>query len=64
MITLAPGAVTLADLATVYFDEAPVRLDRRARPAVDRAAGAIATAAAGAEPGALRAVVTGGGDGL
>ncbi len=50
MITLAPGAVTLADLATVYFDEAPVRLDRRARPAVDRAAGAIATAAAGAEP--------------
>ena len=49
-LTLTPGAVTLADLARVYFDEAPVRLDRAAKPAVERAAAAIARAAAGNVP--------------
>ena len=50
MIHLTPGAATLAELATVYTEEAPVRLDRVARPAVERAAEAIATAAAGDAP--------------
>ncbi|MBS0563047.1 MAG: aromatic amino acid lyase, partial [Proteobacteria bacterium] len=50
VLTLTPGAVTLADLARVYFDEAPVRLDRAAKPAVDRAAAAIRAAAEGAVP--------------
>jgi len=50
VLTLTPGAVTLADLARVYFDEAPVRLDRAAKPGVDRAAAAIARAAAGDVP--------------
>ncbi|MBC7142901.1 MAG: aromatic amino acid lyase, partial [Rhodobacteraceae bacterium] len=50
MITITPGAVTLAELATVYRDEAPVRLDRAARPGIERAAEAIAAAAAGAAP--------------
>ena len=49
-LTLTPGAVTLADLARVYFDQAPVRLDRAAKPAVERAADAIARAAAGDVP--------------
>jgi histidine ammonia-lyase len=49
-LTLTPGAVTLADLARVYFDQAPVRLDRAAKPAVERAAAAIARAAAGNVP--------------
>ena len=50
MIHLTPGAATLAELATVYTEEAHVRLDRAARPAVERAAEAIATAAAGDAP--------------
>ncbi len=50
VLTLTPGAVTLADLARIYFDEAPVRLDRSARAGVDRAADAIARAAAGDVP--------------
>jgi histidine ammonia-lyase len=49
-LTLTPGAVTLADLARIWFDEAPVRLDRAAKPAVDRAAGAIRRAAEGDAP--------------
>jgi histidine ammonia-lyase len=49
-LTLTPGAVTLAQLAQVYFDEAPVRLDRATKPAVDRAAEAIRAAAAGDVP--------------
>lgn len=50
VLTLTPGAVTLADLARVYFDEAPVRLDRAAKAAVDRAAAAIRAAAEGDAP--------------
>ncbi len=50
MITLTPGAATLADLATIYTGEHAVRLDRAARPAVERAAEAIAKAAAGDAP--------------
>ncbi len=50
LLTLTPGAVTLADLARIYFDEAAVRLDRSARAGVERAADAIARAAAGDVP--------------
>lgn len=50
VLTLTPGAVTLAQLARIYFEELPARLDRAARPAVDRAAAAIAAAAAGDMP--------------
>jgi len=49
-LTLSPGSVTLAELARVYFDEASVRLDRAAKPAVDRAAAAIRAAAEGGVP--------------
>ena len=49
-LTLTPGAVTLADLARIYFDQMPVALDRAAKPAVERAAAAIARAAAGDVP--------------
>ncbi len=49
-LSLKPGAVTLADLARVYAEELPVRLDRTAKPAVERAAAAIAAAAAGDTP--------------
>jgi histidine ammonia-lyase len=47
---LEPGRVTLADLSRVYFDEVAVRIARSAKPAVDRAAAAIAAAAAGDVP--------------
>src|SRR5690606_6312108 len=50
VLTLTPGAVTLAQLARVYFAELPVRLDRAAKAGVDRAAAAIAAAAAGDVP--------------
>ncbi|MCB2135666.1 MAG: histidine ammonia-lyase [Rhodobacteraceae bacterium] len=49
-LTLTPGAVTLADLARVYAEEAPVRLDRACRLAVEQAAAAIAAAAGGDVP--------------
>jgi len=49
-LTLTPGAVSLAQLARVYFEELPVRLDRAAKPDVERAAAAIAAAAAGDIP--------------
>lgn len=49
-LTLSPGSVTLAELARVYFDDASVRLDRAAKPAVDRAAAAIRAAAEGGVP--------------
>ena len=49
-LVLEPGNVTLADLSRVYFDEVAIRIDRSARPAVDRAAAAIAAAAAGDVP--------------
>jgi histidine ammonia-lyase len=49
-LTLTPGRVTLNDLARIWFDEAPVRLDRSAKPAVERAAQAIRKAAEGDVP--------------
>ncbi len=45
--TLTPGATTLAQLERLWRTEAPARLDRAARPAVEHAARAIAAAAAG-----------------
>ncbi|MCB2137907.1 histidine ammonia-lyase [Albidovulum sp.] len=50
VLTLTPGAVTLDDLARIHFEELPVRLDRSARTDVERAAAAIAAAAAGDVP--------------
>jgi histidine ammonia-lyase len=47
MLTLTPGAVTLADLEHLWRDEAPARLDPAARPAVEAAAAAVARAAGG-----------------
>jgi histidine ammonia-lyase len=46
-LTLTPGAVTLADLARIYWDEAAVRLDSACRPAMERAAARIDAAANG-----------------
>ncbi|TMV65911.1 histidine ammonia-lyase, partial [Thioclava sp. BHET1] len=45
--TLRPGATSLAQLERLWREEAPARLDREARPAVEAAAAAIAAAAAG-----------------
>jgi histidine ammonia-lyase len=50
MLTLTPGAVTLADLEQLWRDEAPARLDPAARPAVDTAAAAVARAAGAEAP--------------
>jgi histidine ammonia-lyase len=47
MITLTPGAASLTDLAAIWFDGAPARLDPACKPAVDRATGLVAQAAAG-----------------
>jgi histidine ammonia-lyase len=44
---LIPGATSLAQLERLYRGEVPALLDRRARPAVERAAAVIAAAAAG-----------------
>lgn len=49
-LTLSPGEATLADLARVYFDQAPVRLATTCRAGVEAAAAAIAAAAAGSLP--------------
>ena len=49
-LSLRPGAVTLADLARLYTEGLPAKLDRAAKPAVERAAAAIAEAAAGDVP--------------
>ncbi|MCB1311722.1 MAG: histidine ammonia-lyase [Sedimentitalea sp.] len=46
-LTLTPGAVTLADLAQVYWDEAAVTLDPSCRPAMIEAQARIAAAANG-----------------
>jgi histidine ammonia-lyase len=48
-LTLTPGAVTLNDLAKIYYDEASVRLDPACRPAIERAHAQIAKAAAGTD---------------
>ncbi len=49
-LVLVPGQVGLADLARIYREGCPAVLDRAARPAVERAAAAIAAAAAGDAP--------------
>jgi histidine ammonia-lyase len=49
MITLTPGATTLADLEAVWRGDA-ARLDPAARPAVETAAARIAAAVAGSDP--------------
>ncbi len=47
MLTLTPGAVTLATLESLWRDQSPARLDPAARAAVERAAQRVAAAAAG-----------------
>ena len=49
-IELTSGAVTLTQLARVYWDQTPVTLDPHCRPAVEQAADRIAKAAAGDVP--------------
>ncbi len=56
-LTLTPGAVTLAQLAQVYWDEAPLRLDPACRAGIARAQARIARAVAG--KGAVYGVNTG-----
>lgn len=46
-ITLTPGAVTLADLSKIYWEEVSVHLDPSCRPAMENAHERIAAAAAG-----------------
>ena len=46
-LTLTPGAVSLADLARIYRDDASIKLDRACQAAVQEAAARIAAAAAG-----------------
>jgi histidine ammonia-lyase len=48
--TLVPGTTTLAQLARIYWQGAPARLDPSARPGVEDAAARIAAAAAGDAP--------------
>ena len=48
-LTLIPGAVTLADLAKIYWSEAAVRLDPVCRPAIEGAQACIAKAVAGTD---------------
>ncbi len=47
MLTLTPAAVGLDLLGRLWRDDAPARLDPACRPAVERAAGAVAAAARG-----------------
>ena len=49
-LQLTPGAVSLAQLADVFWNEAGVRLDPACRGGVETAASRIAAAAAGEEP--------------
>ncbi|MCE8506980.1 histidine ammonia-lyase [Ruegeria pomeroyi] len=49
-LTLTPGSATLEQLARIYFDESPARLDPACRPAVEAAAARIQAAAAGDAP--------------
>lgn len=49
-LELTPGAVTLADLAQLYWQDAPLCLDRACRPAVEAAARQVAIAAADTPP--------------
>ena len=50
VLTLTPGAATLADLARIYRSGATLRLDRACRPGVEAAEAAIAAAVAGGAP--------------
>ncbi|MEQ8299878.1 MAG: histidine ammonia-lyase [Hyphomonas sp.] len=47
MIVLVPGAATLTQLESIWRTEAPVKLSETARPAIDRAAAIVASAASG-----------------
>ena len=47
MLTLTPGATTLAQLEAIWRDEVPARLIPDARPAIEAAALAVAKAASG-----------------
>jgi len=49
-LTLQPGRATLADLASIFWDGATVRLDPSCRDGVEAAAARVAAAAAGAAP--------------
>ncbi len=49
-LTLTPGHTTLEQLVRIYREELPVTLDRAAKPGIERAAAAIAAAAAGDAP--------------
>ena len=49
VLTLTPGAVTLADLEKVFREEASVRLDFACRPAIELAHARIAKAVAGTD---------------
>ncbi len=49
-LTLVAGQASLAQLAAVYRNETPARLDDACRPRVEAAAAQIAEAAAGSEP--------------
>ncbi|MEO9779915.1 MAG: histidine ammonia-lyase [Sedimentitalea sp.] len=48
-LTLTPGAVTLDDLAAIFWNEASVRLDPACHPAIELAHARIAQAVAGTE---------------
>ena len=48
-LTLTPGAVTLDDLAQIYWSQLPVRLDPACRPAIELAHARITKAAAGTD---------------
>ncbi|MGY9011103.1 MAG: histidine ammonia-lyase [Rhodobacterales bacterium] len=49
VLTLTPGAVTLADLEKIFCEEASVRLDFACRPAIELAHARIAKAVAGTD---------------
>ncbi len=49
-LILTPGQTTLGQLVRIYREELPVTLDRAAKPGIERAAAAIAAAAAGDAP--------------
>lgn len=56
-LTLMPGAVTLKDLGSIYWNEAAVWLDPACHPAIELAHSRIAKAVAGT--GAVYGVNTG-----
>ena len=47
MITLTPGAVTLATLRGLYWQQTPARLDPAAMPGIENACARVAEVAAG-----------------